>query len=254
MTRLVRTELFKIFTTRTGWGMLALTLGFVVCPVVFIAPTAGTGGLPPLSDPDMVRTLYGSATSGTTFVMILGILGMTGEYRHQTLTQVFLQTPRRSRVIAAKMIAYAGTGAVFGIAAALLVAAIALPVMAIKGGPVTLLAHDVPSILGGAVLAGLLFALIGVGVGALIRNQFAAIAVAVGWLWLSEVVIFATLPAVGRWLPGGALQALVQGNAGLTTVQVPDLLPVGGGVALLLGYGVAFAAAGAAVTIRRDIT
>lgn len=257
MTRLMRTELFKIRTTRTGWGMLALTLGFVVCPVVFIAPTAGTGGanaLPPLSDPDTVRTLYGSATSGTTFVMILGIIGMTGEYRHQTLTQAFLQTPRRSRVIAAKMIAYAGTGAMFGIAAALLVAAIALPVMAVRDGPVTLLAYDVPSILGGAVIASLLFALIGVGVGALIRNQVAAIAIAAGWLWLSEPVIFATLPTVGSWLPGGALQALVQGNAGLTTVQLPDLLPVGGGAALLLGYGVAIAAAGALITIRRDIT
>lgn len=254
MTRLVGTELFKIFTTRTGWGMLALTLGFVVCPVVFIAPTAGTGGLAPLSDPDTVRTLYGSATSGTTFVMILGILGMTGEYRHQTLTQVLLLTPRRARVVVAKILAYSGTGAAFGTAAVLVVAAIALPVMAVRDEPVTLLTHGVPGILGGAILAATLFAIIGLGVGALIGNQVAAIAIAAGWLWLSEPVIYATLPTVGRWLPGGALQAIGQGNAGLTTVALPNPLPAGGGAALLLGYGIAFAAAGALVTLRRDIT
>lgn len=254
---LVRTELFKIRTTRMGWGMLALTLGFVVCPLAFIIPAAGTGGengLPPLSDPDMVRTVYGSATSGITFVVVLGVLGMAGEYRHRTVTQVFLVTPRRGRVILAKIVAYTVTGVLFGIASVLLVAAVVLPAMAAGGGPVSLLVHDVPIILGGTVLAGGLFALIGLGVGALIRNQVAAIALAVGWLWLSEVVIFATVPTVGRWAPGGALQALVQGNAGLTAVQLPDLLPVGGGAALLAGYGVAFAIAATATTIRRDIT
>lgn len=254
MTRLVRAELFKLRTTRTGWGMLALTLGFVLCPLTFLIPTAGANGLPPLSDPDMTRTLYGSATSGTTFVLILGILGMAGEYRHRTLTQVLLEIPRRGRVIAAKIIAYSVTGVVFGIASAVLVAAVALPAMAATGGSVSLLVHDVPVILGGAVLASALFALIGLGVGALIRNQIAAIAVAVGWLWLSELVIATTIPAAGRWVPGGALQALVGGNAGLTTVEIPNLLPVWGGAVVLLGYGAVFAVAATVTTLRRDIT
>jgi ABC-2 type transport system permease protein len=257
VTGLIRTELFKIRTTRTGWGMLALTLAFVACPPLFIIPLAGAegeNGLPPLSDPDMVRTVYGSATSGTTFAFVLGILGMTGEYRYRTLTQAFLETPRRSRVIVAKIVAYSMTGASFGIAAALLITAVVLPAMALKDGPVSLLVHDVPTILGGAVLASTLFALIGLGVGALIHNQVAAIALAVGWLWLTEVVIITTIPAVGTWLPGGALQALVAGNAGLTVTEVPDLLPVWGGAAVLLGYGVAFATAGTAVTMRRDIS
>lgn len=257
MTRLIRAELFKIGTTRTGWGMLVLTLAFVVCPPAFIIPAAGAGGpggLPPLTDPGMVRTVYGSATSGITFVLVLGILGMTGEYRYRTLTQAFLETPRRSRVIIAKIVAYTITGTLFGVASALVVAAVALPAMAIKGGPVSLLVHDVPVILGGAVLASALFALIGLGVGALIHNQVAAIALAVGWLWLTEIVIISTIPAAGKWLPGGALQALVQGDAGLIVVEVPDLLPAAGGAALLLCYGAAFAAAAAVTTIRRDVT
>lgn len=104
------------------------------------------------------------------------------------------------------------------------------------------------------MLASPLFAVIGLGLGALIRNQIAAIAVAAGWLWLSEPVVYATVPAVGRWFPGGALQAIAQGNAGLTTVELADPLASGAAAALLFGYGMAFAAAGAVATVRREIT
>lgn len=175
---MILTELYKVHTTRVGWGMLVLTLAFVACPPAFIIPAAGSGGaqgLPPLSDSEMVRTLYSSATSGITFVLVLGILGMTGEYRHRSLSQVFLQTPRRGRVLFAKIIAYTVLGTSFGLASVLLVVAVAMPAIAVKGGPVSILVYDVPTILGGAVLASALFALIGLGVGALIRNQVAAI-------------------------------------------------------------------------------
>lgn len=97
----------------------------------------------------MVRAVYGSATSGVTFALVLGILGMTGEYRYRSLSQVFLETPRRSRVLAAKTVAYVLTGALFGIVAALLVAVVGLAAMAVKGGPVSLMVHDVSVILGG---------------------------------------------------------------------------------------------------------
>lgn len=81
MSQLIRAELLKIRTTKMVWGMLALTIGFVLLQVALAG--VDDDGLPPLTDPDAVRATYGSATAGLLFMMILGVVGITGEYRHR---------------------------------------------------------------------------------------------------------------------------------------------------------------------------
>ncbi|RAY17179.1 ABC transporter permease [Actinomadura craniellae] len=258
MIRLIQAELLKIRSTRMWLGMLALSLGFTLLGLGFFIALAGVEmngqpGLPPVTDPETVRGFYASASGGVLFMMILGIIGITGEYRHQTITQAFLTTPGRNRVLIAKLISYSLFGAAFGVANVVFTVAIALPALAIKGGSTSLLDHDVPIILGGTVLAMALYALVGLGLGALIRNQVAAIIVAVGWTQLVESLLTVLVPSVGQWLPVGAVRAItrVTGFGGGAEL---DTLPVWGGTLLLLGYGLAFAAIATVTTVRRDIT
>jgi ABC-type transport system involved in multi-copper enzyme maturation permease subunit len=258
VSRLIRAELLKIWTTKVAWGMLGLTVAFVLLNVVVLVALAGVGdddgGLPSMSDPDMVRATYSSGTAGILFMMILGIMGISGEYRHRTITQAFLTTPRRERVMMAKLVGYALAGAAAGVISVLLTVAIALPAIELKDGPASPLDNGVPTVLAGTVLATALYALVGLGLGSLLRNQVAAIVVAVGWVQLVEGITVGALPEVGRWLPGGAVQAIVRADIGVGTAGVDELLPAWGGAVLLLGYGLVFAAVAALTTIRRDIT
>ncbi|MFI0367488.1 ABC transporter permease [Actinomadura sp. 1N219] len=259
MINLVRAELLKIRSTRMWLGMLALSLGFSLMGLALYVALAGVEmngetGIPPVTDPATVRAFYASASGGVLFMMILGIMGITGEYRHQTISGTFLVTPVRGRVLAAKLISYFLFGAGFGLATVLVTVAVALPALAIKGGSTSLLDHDVPLILGGTVLAMALYALVGLGLGALIRNQIAAIIVAVAWVQLVEGIVTLALPQVGQWLPAGAVRAVTFTTSVFGGPGELDTLPAWGGVLLLLGYGLAFAAIATVTTVRRDIT
>jgi ABC-2 type transport system permease protein len=106
-------------------------------------------------------------------------------------------------------------------------------------------------VLAGSGLALVLYAVIGVGVGALLRNQVGAIVGSLVYLFVVENVI-AGIPATAsayKWLPGGALRAIVSsGQPG------PSLLDPWQGGLLLLGYGLVAAVIGTLLTVRRDVT
>ena len=130
----------------------------------------------------------------------------------------------------------------------MLTLAIALPWLAAKDVDVVLLSGDVGFVLLGAIVATALYALVGVGVGSLIRNQTAAVVVALVWVMVVESLFVSFLPEVGRWLPGGAVAALTS-----AATANGGLLPMWGGAILFAAYGLAFAAAGTRFVLQRDV-
>ncbi len=248
MTGLVRAELLKIRSTRMWWGLLAGALLFVAVQVVALALVAGQQGAPSLDQPSTVRTLWASAGTASTFVLVLGILGMTTEYRHMTITSTFLATPRRVRVVVAKLVAHAAFGILFGLAAVALTAVLAVPLLAFRHA-VSIPTSTILQVLGAAAVGMAVYAVVGVGVGAFVRNQIGAIVGALVWVFLVEALVVALLPQVGKWLPGGAANAMLQA----TSTNGHLLAPWAGGL-LFLAYGLAFAALATVTTLRRDIT
>ena len=50
----------------------------------------GQPGLPPVGDPQFEQLAFASETGASVLFLILGIIGMTQEYRHRTATPTFL--------------------------------------------------------------------------------------------------------------------------------------------------------------------
>jgi ABC-2 type transport system permease protein len=250
MTALVRAEWTKLFTTRVWLGLLlgacAMVAGFTVLLTAFAGDAES--GLPPVGTELYEELAFATAANVVVLFIILGIIGMTQEYRHRTATPTFLTTPKRGRVVIAKLLAYA----LAAVPLALLVLAVNVAVVYIHAGArgaAPELTGDNLRILASSGLALVIYAVIGVGVGALLRNQVGAIVGALVYLFVIEPIIRqipATAPAY-KWMPGGALEALT------ATFQGPDLLEPWQGGLLLLGYGLLAALLGTVLAVRRDV-
>jgi ABC-2 type transport system permease protein len=248
MIRLIRAELTKLATTRVVYGMAAAMATFAALTLIAGIAYAGQDGSPSLSADSLPTIVAAPVTLLSGAALLLGILGMTTEFRHQTVTQTFLVTPDRGRVVAAKLVAYPLAGIALAVSILAFTAAVATGWLAAKGITPTLLDVRLGRVLLGAVLAAGLCGLLGVGVGALVRNQVAALVGVAVWVLLVEGLLMSLLnaPSLGKWLPSAAAAALTNpGGAQLSRLA---------GTLLLTGYALALALAGTRLVVRRDIT
>ena len=245
MGRLVAAEWLKLRTTRILWATVpavVLLCGVAVAGLVLSSEVAGVVLLEPTEG---VRNAALHLTStGAALVMVLGIIISAGEYRTQTATDTFLTTPRRSRVVAAKL----ATGAILGVALGGLSAAVGLPVAYVwfeaEGAAFPSGDAELWLTLGGVVLYASLFAILGVAFGSLVRNQVVAIVSALIFVLLLEQLLTQAGASIAEWFPG---------NAGAAVVRTPgEFLDPGVGAALLLAYALVIALAGTVVVARRD--
>jgi ABC-2 type transport system permease protein len=249
MTRLVHSELLKLRTTRTARVLLTLAAAGTAALIAIVLLLAGQPGQPALG-PDALRQLVlVPAQPLTLAALVLGVLGMAGEFRHGTATSTFLVTPRRGRVVAAKLAAAAVTGLAMSLASSAAVLAVGLPWLRVKGIEVAVADPGVAARVAGLAAAVALYAVLGTGLGALLRNQVAA--VVVGLLWWSqgvERVLTGILhqPGLERWLPMGAASAL--------TAPGDGTLPMWAGALVFAAYGFGLALLGGRLVARRDLT
>ena len=246
MTRLVHAELAKLRTTRTVYGVTAAMAAFAVLTVA--ANTTDRQGAPPLSADSLPPLVGAPAALLSGAALLLGILAMAGEFRHHTITQTFLVTPDRGRVVGAKLVAAALTGIALAVVTLAVTMAAAVAWLSAKGVAVSVVDADLGRVLLGTVLAAGLCGLVGVGVGALLRNQVAALVTVLVWALLVEGLLLDLLhaPSLARWLPSAAAAALTSpGGAHL---------PRWGGGVVFAAYGFAFAILGTRFVVRRDVT
>ena len=249
MTRLVQAELLKLFTTRTARVLLALATAGTAALVTLVLVFAGRPGQPTLGDNALGQLVLAPNGPLTLAALLLGVLGMAGEFRHGTATSTFLVTPRRGRVVAAKLAAAAVTGLAMSLASSAAVLAVGLPWLRAKGIEVAVADPGVATRVAGLAVAVALYAVLGTGLGALLRNQVAA--VVVGLLWWSqgvERVLTGILhqPGLERWLPMGAASAL--------TAPSDGTLPMWAGALVFAAYGLGLALLGGRLVARRDLT
>jgi len=116
-------------------------------------------------------------------------------------------------------------------------------------GAVPSLTGDNLRVLASSGLALVIYTVIGVGLGALVRNQVGAIVGGLVYLFVVEAIVrqISAIAGAYKWLPGGALEALT------ATLDGPDLLEPWQGGLLLLGYGLVAALLGTLLAVRRDV-
>ncbi len=255
MIKLIRAELRKLFTTKLWlWlllGACVLSGGSTALLIGFAeeAAAAPETGVPPLGSDAFSQLALAGGANSMVFFLILGIIGMTQEYRHRTATPTFLVTPKRGQVILSKLLTYLGISLLFAVVVNAVVVAVALPWLSAKGAPVTLSRENLEVLLS-SIGAAALYGMVGVGVGALLRNQVAAIVGALIYLFVAEPIL-RSVPATAsayKYLPGGTLESITA-----TTVNT-DLLQRWQGALLLAAYGFVLAVAGWVFAVRRDIS
>jgi hypothetical protein len=229
--------------------------------VVGIALT-GFDGVPVLGEPataldgELVTDMFvGTIYLAWIFPPILGVLMMTSEFRLGTSVATFLLTPKRSRVLASKMIIGGVGGALTG--ALSLLGSFATAAVIIQTAPESV-GPDLEKLVGaviGLTTTGFALGMLGVAVGALIRVQLASLAVLLGWLIFIEGVVVGVIGEAGIVLPGQLVLYSVSapGDGTWFTGVIQGNITAFLGFVGIIAWAMIVGAVAAVTTMRRDI-
>jgi ABC-2 type transport system permease protein len=247
MTRLIGAELFKLRTTRTFYGLAGGALALVLLIVILATATSGKGDV-------TLRDSIGISGFAQVFALLLGIIAVTSEFRHGTITPSLLVVPDRVKLTLAKLGASVATGLLLGLVATGLAALIGALILDARGIASTLSGSDVTKmVIGGTVATGL-YAALGIGVGSLVRNQVGAIVGSLVYLFVLENLLTIAKPLrdpVAKYGFAGVGNGLT--GTGDPTADHPPLDQVPAGL-LLAAYCAILLIAGIALMKKRDIT
>jgi ABC-2 type transport system permease protein len=265
---LVRAEVLKLFTTSLWWifAIVLVPLWGIALGFNWLAAYGALGtGVPDGelagfgSVQSIISGLYTSGQSaGVLLVVLLGAIMVTGEFFHLTATSTFLTTPRRERVIVAKMVVAVGLAVSVWLLTTLLNLVFAPIVLGTFDEPTYLGEDFVWQAIGLNGLAFVLWSLVGVGAGVLIRSQLGTV------ITLSVLYVIGTqvltlvffLLSQNVWEPFMQVRLLVPTLASDLLITGPQLdgdPPRWVGGLILFGYAAVTAVIGTLITKRRDI-
>jgi ABC-2 type transport system permease protein len=244
---LIRAELLKQRTTPAFLAAFAAVPVIAVLVILAVYGAAGRQGNDPLGPESLVHAVGAPASVITMLALLLGVVGMAGEFRHKTITTTLLAAPRRGEVVVAKVAAHAVTGAAMAAATIAVSLAVAVPWLIRADVPLTQ-GGEAAGVAAGLVVSTVLHAALGVAAGALLRNQTAAVGAVIAWVLKGEdlVAVLPGLKGIADWLPATLAEGLVRAGAGTPSPWVAT--------AVLIAYVVGLAALGARLTLSRDVT
>jgi ABC-2 type transport system permease protein len=242
--RQVKAELLKVRSTRTTIGLL---LGMIALILLFALLTGLLANVTALYTTEDQRNFLSLADLAGVFSALAGVMLVASEYRYGTMRPTILFTPHRSRVLAAKVIAGILAGIAFSIVGEAIGWALGYAIISGRGIPFALSSGDSVQLVLGGLGSVALWGAIGVGLGAMLRNQVGAVITLLAWAFVVNPLLFGLVPSIGRFMPTYAGDALI----GLTTNH---LLPAVAGGVVLVGWTALLAAVGIALTARRDVT
>jgi ABC-2 type transport system permease protein len=250
MIPLVSAELLKARTTRALPVTTVVLSLFAITIGVFVSLVAGRNGQPELEAWMLEGIVRGPVALAGGGALLLGLLASAGEYRHRNIVTTRLAEPRPSRVLAAKLAALALVGLALGVVVEAVALVSGMVAIHQAGAPIEPFSHGTPRMFAVGSLLIALHAVLGVAVGAAVRNLTAAVALSIGWATIVEgfVPIVTNSPKIAFWLPTGARDALLDWGAGPAAALAPAAA-----AALLVGYAAAIVLTAGALDRVREV-
>ena len=243
--KIVRSEIRRIITTRMPYAFLAVLAVIAALNAAIVAWGADADGTQTFLSTalDQVSLVSFSANS----IMIAGLFGATAVargYGHGTVVHVFLATPRRLRAVLAQFTAAALGGAVLGLAGAAMTTGAVAALLPTTDYSFLISTGEMIRLLAAAAFAGTAGALLGAGIGALVRNTGGAVTGAVVALVIAPPLIVQMASGAGSWIPP-TLANVVSGVSNEVTVLAAVM-------ALVAWAGIP-ATVGLVSTLKRDV-
>lgn len=243
MSTLIRSEFRKVRTTRSTLGLLG---GLLL--IVGIATFGTERGLEDRALVSVAPELFVVVAAAIVpmFALVAGIRSVTDEFRNGSIVPTLLAAPRRGTVVVAKVVVAGATGAVFGLLGGGLAIGLGSALVLTEGGTVVGRGAELVELTAKLAAAAAATAVIGVGVGAVIRHQVAAIVGGLAWFLVVENLADGFVPDVAQYLPVHAITAVAGG---------PMVVTIGAGLgAVVIGaWALAAVAGGVAALARRDV-
>jgi ABC-2 type transport system permease protein len=246
-------EWLKLRSVRsTWWTLLVFVAGMIGLAVLVMIhqrwatmPAADRASFDPTNDS------YAGLAIGQLALGVLGVLAVTSEFSSGMIRATFAAAPRRPLVLAAKAAIVAAVALVAGEILAFVAFGVG---EAVLKSPAPHAALGQPGVLRAVLMAGAypaLIALIGLGLGALIRHTAGAISAVVGVLFVLPLILVPLGTSIQN--SAGQFMPMLLAENSLTAVKpVAHSLSPGVGFALLCGYAAVALAVGSWALARRD--
>lgn len=243
--RLVRGEIRKLSTTKLPLGFLAVLVVIAGVDAAIVAfGTDMDGSKAFISTAADQQSLMAFAFNTMLGTALFGAIAAAREYGHHTVVPTYLTSPRRTRAGLAQLTAVLLGGALLGlIGQALIISGVALALPSTEYA-FLVSAGGVAQILAASTLAGAVGAVLGAGLGTLIRNLGGAVTAVVLAVFMIPPLVVQAVNDAASWIPP-ALGASLSG--------VSSEISVGAAIAAMLVWGVVPAAAGLLSVQRRDV-
>ena len=245
MTRLTRSELRKLTTTKMPWAFLAvLALLAGLNAFAVIAGTDMDGSKDFIATEADQQSLVAFGANALAIAGLFGAIAVAREYGYHTVVPTFLASPRRHRAVLAQLSAVAFSGGVLGlVGAGLTVAAVAFALPTTDFG-FLVSAGNVTRVLAASAFAGAAGAVLGAGIGSLVRNVGGAVTGTVLALFIAPPLVVQLASGTASWMP--SVLANVLSGVGNEVGQPAA-------VAAVAAWALIPAAAGLIAVQRRDV-
>jgi hypothetical protein len=223
---LVRSELRKLTTTRMplAFGIVLVSLA-VINGVAVALGTDMDGSKTFISTGADQQSLMAFAANSLMIAGLFGAIAAAREYANNTVIATYLNTPNRPRALRAQLAAIGMGGAVLGLAGAgftVIAVAASLPLtdhgFLVSAGGVT-------QVLAASTWAGAAGAVLGAGVGTVVRNTGGAVTGAVLILVIAPPVVVQLASGAAPWVP--STLANVASGVATDTTTVAATIAIG---------------------------